>query len=430
MINEKDVSIYSMVSCLSNALDLVSPAVAHHQKRCAYIAAAIGQKMGISGDTLSWVILAAMLHDCGAMSLQHKLDALDFDFDLGDPHHHAEVGYKFLIKLDSLLQSPHPVSISSMVRHHHVNWQYGRGRRFKNRIVAMESHLIHLADRVEVLCKRGRHPLDQVESICAKIDKASGAVFVPEMVEAFKQVAVRESFWLSLGYPNEVEYYLEKTTMPAGALGSDNNLLINAAEIIAEVVDFRSPFTATHSSGVAKVAQQMAAIAGFSKNQCLMMGIAGSLHDMGKLAVPSEILDKPSLLEPAEMSIVKTHPYHTYRLLRPFTGMKEIAQWAAYHHETMDGSGYPFRLGSDDLPLGSRIVAAADIYTALTEDRPYRRGLSREKALAIIKEMAKAEKLDKLVVSLLSENVVQIDAARVQAQEQRVRDYNTLLSAA
>lgn len=430
MTNNKDISIYSMVSCLSNALDLVSPAVAHHQKRTAYIAANIGKHLGYSDEHLSWIILAAMLHDCGAMSLQHKLDALDFDFDHGDPHQHAEVGYNFLLKLDDLFQAPRHLNISSMVRHHHVNWQNGEGRRFRDRIVAQESHLLHLADRVEVLCKRGRTPLDQVDTIRLKINRASGGIFVPEMVEAFNSVALRESFWLNLSYPSEVDYYLEKLAIPAGAVGRNDDLLVSAADIIAEIVDFRSPFTASHSSGVAKVAQQMAAIAGFSKRQCLMMFVAGSLHDMGKLAVASEILDKPGLLEPAEMSVVKTHPYHTYRLLRPFKEMKEIAQWAAYHHETLDGNGYPFKLGADNLPLGSRIVAVADIFTALTEDRPYRKGMAGNKALDIIKEMTRAEKLDKLVVSLLSENVQPIEAARDKAQAQRVRDYNTLLSVA
>lgn len=430
MINNKDISIYTMVSCLSNALDLVSPAVAHHQKRTAHIAAKIGKFLGYSEDRIAWLILASMLHDCGAMSLQNKLDALDFDFDLGDPHYHAEVGFKFLQKLDHLFQTPTPLGIASMVRHHHVNWHHGQGRTFRNNIVMQESHLIHLADRVEVLCKRGRNPLDQVEGICDKINKASGTIFVPEMVEAFNSVAVKEAFWLSLNYPDEVDYHLEKAAAPAGNVGTSSDLLINAADIIAEVVDFRSPFTASHSSGVAKVAQQMAAIAGFSKQQCLMMFVAGSMHDIGKLAVPSEILDKPGMLEPAEMAVVRTHPYHTYRLLRPFDGMKEIAQWAAYHHETLDGSGYPFRLGVDKLPLGSRIIAVADIFTALTEDRPYREGMSSKEALGIIKEMSKAEKLDKLVVSLLSDNLSPIEAARSQAQAQRVRDYNTLLAVA
>jgi HD-GYP domain-containing protein (c-di-GMP phosphodiesterase class II) len=154
-----------------------------------------------------------------------------------------------------------------------------------------------------------------------------------------------------------------------------------------------------------------------------MMAIAGYLHDLGKLAVPKEILEKADKLSMEELNIVRSHTYHTYRILSHMEDFKTINQWASFHHERLDGSGYPFHISGFDFPLGSRIMAVSDVFTAISEDRPYREGMGIEKALSTIASMAKNHSLDPYVVSLLERNVQFVDDARKSAQIDARKEY-------
>src|SRR5262249_54788078 len=111
---------------------------------------------------------------------------------------------------------------------------------------------------------------------------------------------------------------------------------------------------------------------------------AGLLHDIGKLAISNRILDKPSKLSHEEFLAVKTHPVHTLRILERAPCFAELADLAANHHEKLDGSGYPRSLDADDLAVPMRLLAVADVYEALTADRPYRPSLSVDRALSIV----------------------------------------------
>lgn len=114
MLKEPQVYLFDTVMCLSSALDLVSPIVVNHQKRVAYIALSIAAELGLSPEQQNELALAGALHDCGALSLKDKLDALRFDFDFGNPHQHAELGYLLLKRFG-------PFSgLATLVRYHHV----------------------------------------------------------------------------------------------------------------------------------------------------------------------------------------------------------------------------------------------------------------------------------------------------------------------
>ncbi|MGC8574942.1 MAG: HD-GYP domain-containing protein [Caldisericum sp.] len=153
------------------------------------------------------------------------------------------------------------------------------------------------------------------------------------------------------------------------------------------------------------------------------MEIAGYLHDLGKLAVPKEILEKPDKLSTEEFNVVKSHTYYTYRILSCIPNFETINRWASFHHERLDGSGYPFRLSAFDLPLGSRIMAVADVFTALTEDRPYRAGMDVDKALKIIENMSQNNILDVYTVQLLKKNIAKVNEARIYSQTEALREY-------
>jgi len=156
------------------------------------------------------------------------------------------------------------------------------------------------------------------------------------------------------------------------------------------------------------------------------MRIAGYMHDLGKLAVPVEILDKPAHLNRNEFNVVRHHSFYTYRILEPIAALKTINTWAAFHHERLDGFGYPFHLREKELPLGSQVMAVADVFTALTEDRPYRRGMKRSDTLKVLDDMRADSALNGQIVSLLGKHYEELDAVRMAAQADARTNYLTM----
>ena len=152
------------------------------------------------------------------------------------------------------------------------------------------------------------------------------------------------------------------------------------------------------------------------------------MHDLGKLAVDNAILEKDAALNAKEFNEVRAHTYYTYYLLDSIPEFGEIKQWAAYHHERLDGTGYPFHINGDFLPLGSRIMAVADTFTAIAEDRPYRKGIEANKTVEILRNMACRQVLDERLVELLIKNYETIDMLRQAAQRGAVRYYEEFFS--
>lgn len=171
-------------------------------------------------------------------------------------------------------------------------------------------------------------------------------------------------------------------------------------EAFADVVDAKSHFTFSHSIGVAEAARGIAERVGLRADRVQLVRRAALLHDIGKLSVSNRILDKVGGLNAQEWRAVRRHPGYTQRILAHVEPFREIALIAGQHHEKLDGSGYPNRMMGRDLSIEARIVAVADIYGALSEDRPYRAGLEFEQIVPIMKELA-PKKLDRDCVEAL-----------------------------
>ena len=187
---------------------------------------------------------------------------------------------------------------------------------------------------------------------------------------------------------------------------------VKLTEFMSKVVDFRSPFTAMHSAGVAATAVALAELSNMSEDECGTMRITGYLHDIGKLKIPNAILDKPGKLTDHEFNIMKEHAYYSWILLKDIQGFETVAKWAALHHEKLNGGGYPFHMMKEELTLGSRIMTVADIFSALTEDRPYRRSMDRDKVVSILREDADRGLISAGVVELLIDHYDEINARR------------------
>ena len=210
---------------------------------------------------------------------------------------------------------------------------------------------------------------------------------------------------------------------------SDEDLL-SLGKLYSQIIDFRSSFTATHSSGVSAVAAALADLMRFSTQECLHMRLAGYLHDIGKLIVPESILEKDGPLTPEEFEIIRSHSYYSDRLLMNIKEFDTIRTWGALHHERLNGKGYPFRMSGDQLPLGSRIMAVADVFVALSEDRPYRAGMEKSAALAVLDSMTKAGTLDGKIVQVLVGGFDQINDQRLEAQNNARLEYSSFYTAA
>jgi HD-GYP domain-containing protein (c-di-GMP phosphodiesterase class II) len=247
------------------------------------------------------------------------------------------------------------------------------------------------------------------------------------MVDAFERISSREYFWFEAGSHALESVLRRRVRWQQMELNMDR--LTDLAYMLCRLIDFRSEYTATHSSGVAASAVALAKLVGFSEQECRLMRVAAFLHDLGKLAVPLEILEKPGRLEDVERDVMRSHAFYTYHILEAIEGLDVITTWSSMHQERLNGSGYPFHRVERDLPLGARVLAVADVFTALTEDRPYRKGMPKEHAVSVLKRMASENELDGAIVSLLRLNFDTINNSRVDAQEAAIQDYQNFMEA-
>ena len=201
---------------------------------------------------------------------------------------------------------------------------------------------------------------------------------------------------------------------------ADGAAIDRIAEAFADVVDAKSPYTGTHSRRVADVAQRIGVAMGLAPGDVVDVRRAGLLHDLGKLGVPNSILDKPSRLEPEEFAIIQRHPELTLRILMPIPTFAAVAELAACHHERLDGRGYFRNLSAHSLAVGARIVAVADVWEALTADRPYRAAMDLEAALGIMRAETGdhlAGEVVSILESIIADGSVKAAAPAEQAPE-------------
>ncbi len=215
--------------------------------------------------------------------------------------------------------------------------------------------------------------------------KRRGRWFDPALVDALLSIRDDRTFWGPLEdarcVPPVAAWEPADRVLTAG-----DDRLDRVADAFARVIDAKSPFTARHSAEVARWAVATGAVLGMGEEELRDLHRAGLLHDIGKLAVSSRILDKPGKLEPAEFAAIREHPRYTQQILDRVACLRGIVETAASHHERLDGRGYHRGLGALDLSRPARVLAVADVYEALTADRPYREAMPREKALAIVRE--------------------------------------------
>ena len=222
--------------------------------------------------------------------------------------------------------------------------------------------------------------------------------FDPDMSDLVLEWGSDKAWWDAI--TEEPDGMLCLAEPPDRVRSLDEHGLDAVAEAFAEIIDAKSPFTYKHSSRVADIAVGIARQLGLEHSDERQLYRASLLHDMGKLGVSNRILDKPGKLTAVEMREVRKHPIYTWEILSRVPAFQSFAAAAALHHERLDGSGYPWGVDSESLDLGSRIVAVADVFEALTSERSYRWGLPEETALESLMR-GSGSTLDAMVVDAL-----------------------------
>ncbi len=381
-----------LIHSFSKALDLSATGVAYHHQTVALIALAIARQMGLEKHEKDILYLSAQVHDAGITS-RLEMDEM-VNFKPQNPLPHCQEGF------NTFNPSRHLRELATLILHHHDRWEGPNPSGLEREGIPLGSAVINLADRVAVLVEKTEgYVLHHHKEIINRITRESGKLFRPDVVEAFRDVATREAFWLDL----ELDFLsdLVRQRQPARVIRLTLADLEEISFCFAQIIDNKSHFTRCHSERVANVAYYLAKQVGFSEYEQTLIKVAGYLHDIGKITIPAEILDKPGRLTEDEFAIIKKHTYYSYRLLRNIPGLELVAAWGPHHHEKLDGSGYPFGLQREKISIGARIMAVADIFTALSEDRPYRPGMGRVECLQIIKGAIDKGHIDPFVAGLV-----------------------------
>jgi HD-GYP domain-containing protein (c-di-GMP phosphodiesterase class II) len=255
----------------------------------------------------------------------------------------------------------------------------------KGQAIPLLSRIIGIAQVADVFSQEGGP-----QGAIAIVRQRSGRWFDPDLVNAFVEVAADSALWARLA-SDDIDREVtnaEPMSEETGRFFVDNERLDRIAMAFAWVVDAKSPFTYQHSERVANVAQRIGSHLGMAPSECVRLKRAALLHDIGKLAVPNRILDKPGRLTAREWDIVRLHPYYSYQILERVPIFGEFALDASAHHERMDGRGYYRNLKGDQISLCARILATADKFDALTADRPYRPGIPLERVCSMLAEDA------------------------------------------
>ncbi len=212
----------------------------------------------------------------------------------------------------------------------------------------------------------------------------SGQWFDPKLVRIVRSWREDTEWWEMLMSPDATAAALAAEPQQHTRYVDDAGL-DSVCKAFAEIIDSKSPFTYQHSTNVAKYARATAFELSFEKKEVRQLNRAALLHDVGKLGVATQILDKNGPLTAQERAEMRRHPLYTWEILQRVGAFSSFARTAALHHEKLDGSGYPWGVPGDDLDVPARILCVADMYEALTANRPYRSGLSREVALKMIR---------------------------------------------
>lgn len=387
------IDFNGLLYALSYALDCVEGELigvsTGHAKRVAYISVKMGRALGMHQETLADLAACAVLHDNALtqyIAEEYRGPVADTSEAFKEPRllRHCVLGE------DNIKDFPFRTPVNTAVLYHHENADGSGPFHKKEGEIHPFAAIIHLGDLLDGTCCAGQYTPDLWARTVQYLDISRGRLFESGCVDAF--YAAFDAAEMQ-GLARQVDERLWQE-VPAMMQWYSYAQIKAVIEVFARITDYKSAFTGTHSLGVACKAAALGKYRHYNEDTVQQLYIAGALHDIGKMAVHNDILEKPGKLTTEEFADMKNHAAYTYRILSGIQGFEKITEWASLHHEKLDGSGYPFGKTAAQLDEKARLMACVDIYQALTEPRPYKDGMSHEKACAILDTMVLNNQID------------------------------------
>ena len=441
------IRLAELLSALSHALDMVEGQPVGHCVRCCWIGIQIGQEIGLDEAQIWELYYTLLMKDVGCSSNAaricqlHMTDDITFKRDFMTVNGSLPQVLRFVLShtgmnaglaerfraLVHIFQNGGQIAQELMETRCDRGAAIARKMRFPEAVaqaihcldehwdgggmplgqsgedIPIYSRIALLAQIVDVF-----QTANGIEAAKREIENRTGTWFDPRLSAAFAKVAERSEFWQKLRADKlqEAIFALEPAQTAAMV---DEDYLDDIAAAFAQVIDSKSPYTSGHSERVTLFTDLIAKQMELTADQRRWLKRAALLHDIGKLGVSNSILDKPGKLDPDEWEAMKMHAAHSETILSRIAAFSELASIAAAHHERLDGKGYPRGLKGDEIALETRIITTADIFDALTAERPYRAAMSVTKALAIMSEMI-GSAIDADCFAALRQGVGSLDA--------------------
>ncbi len=441
-----------ILAALSKALDLTEGQPPGHCVRCCYIGVRIGEEIGLGDAEICDLYYTLLLKDLGCSSNAARICKLYLTDDIGFKRSFKEIDDSLAQVLGFILQQTglkaglaerfralvNIVRNGGAIAQEMIETRCRRGAaiarkmRFGEAVAAgigsLDEHFggggrpeglagaaIPLFSRIALLAQVADvfMRVGGIEAALAEARSRSGSWFDPALVAAFERLAGDTAFTATLRQQDlsDVVLALEPARQTRVV---DEDYLDDIAQAFAEVVDSKSPYTSGHSERVALFTDMIAEAMGYSADHRRRLKRAALLHDIGKLGISNAILDKPGKLDEAEFAEIRRHPLLSQEILSTIAAFADLAIIGGQHHERLDGKGYPFGLKADSIGLDTRIVTVADIFDALTADRPYRPAMPLSKALAIL-DQETGTAVDGECVAALRRALARLDDERAAA---------------
>ncbi|MEM5471244.1 HD domain-containing phosphohydrolase [Hoeflea sp. AS60] len=437
-----------LLGALSYALDLTEGQPAGHCIRCCWIGTRIGEALNLPDDVLKDLFYTLLLKDLGCSSNAARIcelylaDDIAFkrDFKTIDGSLSSALRFVFaktglesglserIRAIVNILQNGGEISRNLIETRCHRGADIAARMRFSQAVqdgilsldehwdgsgkpeglkageIPMISGIALLAQVIDIF-----HNESGVAAALREAEARAGDWFDPALVEAFVAAQAAPDFWPSLAEPDlEAKVFAMQPARASEPV--DEDYLDDIAAAFAEVVDAKSPFTADHSNRVTLYTDMIAEELGLDEAHRRWLRRAALLHDLGKLGVSNQVLDKPGKPDEEEWQSIRRHPVLSEAILARVEAFNDIAPIAAAHHERLDGKGYPYGLAGDEICLEARILTVADVFDALSADRPYRAAMPISKALSILDEDA-GHAFDPACIEALKAGLARLNAS-------------------
>ncbi len=390
---------------LSFALDTVQYEMGgisnHHGKNVAYISYFMGKYLNYDNDKLNDLVGLAILHDNAFTEYVREeynngilKDINDNEIDKLRSGFLKEASHNVLGE-ENIRLIPFKTDVKNVILYHHETADGSGPLKKKTGEVPEMSEIIHIADMIDIFIDLKNATEEDFNNCIIKIKKLENKLFSSHMINTFIN---------SFTY-NEVKILKDigvipflKKNLKSEILDYSDDEIKNICEFFAKIVDYKSSITKNHSLGVADKCYKMAKYYNMSDDKAIRLYFAGAFHDIGKLIINNDILEKPGKLTLEEFEHIKNHAKATELILSKIEGIEDITRWASRHHEKLDGSGYNHNLDHHVLSFEDRLLACIDIYQALTEKRSYKDEFYHDDSIKIMLDMANNNKIDLNIV--------------------------------